>query len=990
VKNVSLAKRLILISLSLVIIPVALMGGLGLWSLTHFSRQSSDSASTALEQEALTSLQLGCQTDKETVQSLIESVEKDCVKLALSGNMQGYLQSLLGINERQNEAAANEARRILEGLLQTCRTQQKSLQTALSHNLSVAEYVLSKAGTATLRTDIESWTAINQFSKEKSNASLPILQIGTLALEKNTDFSKPTPVVDEVSRLVGGACTIFQRMNENGDMLRVATNVKLENGERAIGTFIPAVNPDGKPNPVISAVLKGETYHGRAYVVNAWYFTAYQPIKSADGKIIGMLFVGTKEQESDDLINAITATQLGATGYSFIMDSSGTFLVHAQKDLIGKNALRDLQLPFQEIIGRRDDTVRMLNYEASGRKKFVAYSYFPAWDWIVCISGYWDELSRKAAEESKENLKTEMINLYTVSKIKGRSLYPQIRFFDPQGAEVLAIANGKMGALSSRAQKGWFIEACKKPQGQCYVTQVEKAVRTGEIEIRVASPVYVEDRLQGLLVLNVDWQIVRELLSDRVYGKTGYPYIINDQGVLLTHPKYTLKDEFNLTDPQHGKELADLVTGKMLKGAEGKAQYTFEGIEKYIHYTPFKLGDFTYIMAATCPRPEIMSIAQAIKDQSVEETSTSMRIIIGALILLSLLGGWIGWIQSRGIVRPLVQAAGLLKSVGSGDLTRRLETQRQDELGQMTRDLNATAGNLQSIMKDLSMNSVALASASEELAATSTQLAGGAENMNVQAQAVASAGEELSNNVNTMAAASEEMSSSAVRVASSIEEMSSSINEVAKNCETGSRIAHQANAQAEQTQQIMTKLGESAKEIGSVVELIRGIADQTNLLALNATIEAASAGEAGKGFAVVANEVKELARQSAQATGKIAQQVEAMQTNTDTAMKAIEEITQIIEQVSHISSTIAAAVEEQSATTKEIAKTVSGVSNASNEIAKNIQQSAQGANAVSQNIQGVSATSRQVAAGATQTNASAQELARIAAKLKEIVAQFKV
>ena len=990
-KSLSLSKKLVLICASLVIIPVGLMGGLGLWSLKHFSRQTTTSASKALEEEASRNLAMGCQGDKGLVLSFANAIGIDSIKLAQSGNMQGYLQTLLGLNERQNQSVENEAKGILEGILRTCGTQQQLLEKILVNNLKVADRILSTAGPVSAGTTSASWAAINQFSKETQTTTLPVLQIGGMALEKNTSFDKATPIVDEVTRLVGGTCTIFQRMNENGDMLRVATNVKQENGERAVGTFIPATNPDGKPNPVIGAVLKGKTFQGRAFVVNAWHIAAYKPIEDSSGKVIGMLFIGINEQDDNDLIKAIAGIKLGQEGYPFVMDSKGTLTGHPRKQLVGKNAIRDLQLPFQEILDKKDDTVRVLNYEFEGRRKFVVYGYFPAWDWIVCVCGYKDELSRKAAASIKEDLTHEMINLYKVSRIDDKAIYSQIRFIDAKGDEVIVVKNGAIETnLGTRAKTAWFLEACGKPDGQSYATRVEIAANTGEPEIRVAAPVYVGALLQGVVVLNADWQLVRKLLAGSVYGKTGYPYTLNDQGVIVGHPKYTMKDGVNLSDEKNGVELASIVNEKMRKGGEGVAIYTFEGVEKIVSYMPFKLGDFSYTMVATCPHAEILTLAQAIESQAVGETASASRRMIGALFLLSFLGGLLGWFISRNISRPVVETGGLLKAIGNGDLTQRVETSRQDELGQMIQDMNSTADKLSQIMKELGQNSSTLAAASEELSATSTELASGAEEMNSQSHTVASSGEELSVNINAMAAASEEMSSSAGTVASAVEEMSSSINEVAKNCEKESKIAHQANEQAGQTRQIMAKLGESAREIGKVVDVITGIADQTNLLALNATIEAASAGEAGKGFAVVANEVKELARQSAKATEQIAQQVETMQSNTDIAVKAIEEITKIIEEVSAISGTIAAAVEEQSATTSEIAKTVSGVSNASNEMARNIQESAKGANEVSKNIQGINAASQQVASGATQTNASAQELAKIAARLKEMVAQFKV
>ena len=352
-----------------------------------------------------------------------------------------------------------------------------------------------------------------------------------------------------------------------------------------------------------------------------------------------------------------------------------------------------------------------------------------------------------------------------------------------------------------------------------------------------------------------------------------------------------------------------------------------------------------------------------------------------------------GFLSQQLIRRPISTIMELLMKMAQGDLTVSIPEKllkKRDETGQLAEAIKRMATQLNQIARDIADNSIVIASSSEQLHSTSSRMEQCTDEMRGQVQATSSTGETLVKKIGAMGSSAGQMTNNASSVAAAIEEMNSSINEVAKNCEKESKIAHQANEQAGQTRQIMAKLGESAREIGKVVDVITGIADQTNLLALNATIEAASAGEAGKGFAVVANEVKELARQSAQATEQITRQVETMQSNTDIAVKAIEEITKIIEEVSAISGTIAAAVEEQSATTSEIAKTVSGVSNASNEMAKNIQESAKGANEVSRNIQGINVASQQVASGATQTNASAQELAKIAARLKEMVAQFKV
>ncbi len=180
-----------------------------------------------------------------------------------------------------------------------------------------------------------------------------------------------------------------------------------------------------------------------------------------------------------------------------------------------------------------------------------------------------------------------------------------------------------------------------------------------------------------------------------------------------------------------------------------------------------------------------------------------------------------------------------------------------------------------------------LASSSEELTAVSQQMAGNAEETATQANVVSAASEQVSRNVSSVASASEEMQAS--------------IREIAKNANESARVAKNAVSVAHSTNETVKKLGESSQEIGNVIKVITSIAQQTNLLALNATIEAARAGEAGKGFAVVANEVKELAKQTAKATEDIGQKIEAIQGDTKGAVKAIEEIGTIINQINDIS-----------------------------------------------------------------------------------------
>jgi methyl-accepting chemotaxis protein len=204
--------------------------------------------------------------------------------------------------------------------------------------------------------------------------------------------------------------------------------------------------------------------------------------------------------------------------------------------------------------------------------------------------------------------------------------------------------------------------------------------------------------------------------------------------------------------------------------------------------------------------------------------------------------------------------------------------------------------------------------------------------------------------------------------------MTSSVNEISRQVQESSRVANDAVDQAQRTNGRVGELSKAASRIGDVVELINTIASQTNLLALNATIEAARAGEAGRGFAVVASEVKALAEQTAKATDEIGQQIAAIQAATRESVGDIREISGTIKKLSEISSTIAAAVEEQGAATQEISR--------------NVQQAAQGTSQVSSNIADVQRGASETGSASAQVHSAARSLSSESNRLKLEVGKF--
>ncbi len=264
------------------------------------------------------------------------------------------------------------------------------------------------------------------------------------------------------------------------------------------------------------------------------------------------------------------------------------------------------------------------------------------------------------------------------------------------------------------------------------------------------------------------------------------------------------------------------------------------------------------------------------------------------------------------------------------------------------------------LARDVRETAQSLATASNQLAAVSSELRSTATATSTEATTASGASQQVSGNVQC--------------VATGIEEMNASIREIARSAGEAASIAGTAVKMADSANATVSKLGSSSVEIGKVVKVINTIAEQTNLLALNATIEAARAGEAGKGFAVVANEVKELAKETAKATEDISHRIEAIQTDAEGAVSAIREITEIINQISNVSGTIAGAVEEQTATTSEISRSIT--------------EAAVGAGSIAKNVAAVAEAADGTLRGASNSQQAADELSRMATGLQQLVSQF--
>ena len=375
-------------------------------------------------------------------------------------------------------------------------------------------------------------------------------------------------------------------------------------------------------------------------------------------------------------------------------------------------------------------------------------------------------------------------------------------------------------------------------------------------------------------------------------------------------------------------------------------------------------------------------------NSQMQTTTTLRRTFISVMLLV--VGGAI-FLVGRGILQPIFAARDMIQDVaeGEGDLTKRL-VESGDEMGELSGWFNDFIKKLHGIISQIHKNLETLNSSSTDLNLLAKSLATDSENATERANNVAAAAEEMSANMNTVAASSEQASVNVNMVAAAAEEMSATVEEIAGNAANARQIAEQAVSKTGKASEQVNELGSAANEISKVTEVITEISEQTNLLALNATIEAARAGEAGKGFAVVANEIKELAKQTAEATLEIRQKIEAIQGSTDLTITEINEIHSIINETNDIVSTIATAVEEQSVSTTEISTNVAQAAEGISEVNENVSNSSSVSSEISQEISIVSNVAGQVQKNSNKINKQSGDLQSLADQLSSIVNQFKL
>jgi methyl-accepting chemotaxis protein len=406
--------------------------------------------------------------------------------------------------EATNELAYADLNHLMQTSLSMCEVTSTVARERLNTTLLLAASTAQRQGNFAVNPGkTVRWNAVNQATQKATVCDLPQLMLGSTWLGQNDDPAVASVVVDEVKKATGNTCTVFQRMNEQGDMLRVSTNVQRE-GKRAVGTYIPAVDANGQPTPVIKTVLAGGTFTGRAKVVDRWFLTSYEPIRDGGGSVIGMLYVGLPEEEATlGLRRALSQIKIGSSGYVFVLQATGDTRGHyvlskgmasdgkdlwESKDANGMAFIQEMCNQAAKLPAGENGEIRYPwknQGETEARLKIAKYSYFKEWDWVVGMSAYEDEFH--SASNAIQALAARNLTLallitgiaagvstgvwYVISRRLSRKINAVVQVLGTEGAQ-MKNASGEVAAGSQSIAQGTSEQAASLEETTSALTEM--------------------------------------------------------------------------------------------------------------------------------------------------------------------------------------------------------------------------------------------------------------------------------------------------------------------------------------------------------------------------------------------------------------------------------------------------------------------------------------------------------------------------------------
>ena len=775
------------------------------------------------------------------------------------------------------------------------------------------------------------------FSVE-AGADVPVLRSGKTVMNGRDDE------VDRFSGLTHAVATLLVRKGD--DFIRVATSVKNEKGERAVGTLL------AKDHPGRAKLLAGERYTGRADLFGKDYYTSYTPLKAADGQVIGAIFVGMDvSTEIAALRQHIRNVKIGDTGYFYVFDATpgkdyGTLIVHPAKEGVNLLGAKDADGRefVKEMLAKKQGEMRYhwMNKElgeTAPREKLVVYDTFPDWQWTIGGGTYLDEF--EALSRSMQHYLWVTALLVIVVLFLAIFWLVRVLVRNPLHDQVIpafrALSGGEYDNqidCGRRDEIGQVLQGIETMQNRIGF-EVAETERTADEMTRVK--IALDNVSTPVRIADVDGDVIyanRALLDtlrriepvlkaqNPAFGIDSF--VGSSIGTLYADPAAALAQLASLT--QTVKTTMDIggrtycvVTTPVLNDA---------GV---------RLGSAGEWQDRTDELAVEREIAELVQNAVLGDLATRLD-LSGKEGFYETLARSLNALLDN-TQHALTTTSEVLNRVARGDLTKNIEADYQGIFGQLKDDTNTTVERLREVVGRIKEAADAINLASKEIAAGNQDLS----------------------------SRTEEQASSLEETASSMEELNATVKQNAENAKAANELAHRSNEIATRGGEMVKRvvatmdgIQDSSRKIADIIGVIDSIAFQTNILALNAAVEAARAGEQGRGFAVVATEVRSLAQRSATAAKEIkaliAESVDKVEGGAKLVQQAgstMDEVVNSFQRVAALVGDITAASREQSTGIEQVTQAVGQMDEVTQQNAALVEEAAAAAESLEEQAQGL-------------------------------------
>jgi methyl-accepting chemotaxis protein len=863
----------------------------------------------------------------------------------------------------------------LEDALSLVRTSHDHLMQQLHVAIDSAKDRLRQHGGVSIsRNRIVTWSAVNQYTRETRVENLPALLVGGEWPGQGKSFEQPMAFVDAVRSTNSAFSTVFQRMNKTGDMLRVSTNVPGKDGQRALGTYIPAVNPDGQPNPVVAKVLSGETFVGRATVVDTWMQAMYMPLRDPDGQLIGMLFVGIPHAQLAGLRQSIMKMPVGRSGYVFALggtgDQAGRYLISQNGKRDGEDILAARDANDHEFVREIVDTAtrdlssgvhwirypwkNVTNGEEAARWKITAYAYFPEWDWVLGAGAYEDDFATARLRVDRTltvfglcALATLFATIALAWFLMRRTTRAIVEPLHEMLTAADAICNGdvsvhlsaKDDAVEEVANLAQTLQRLIESQRSMasVATRVARGDLSASVTARSAQDVLAHalDEMVGSIrsiqdeMARVTWAVSAGQLSERGNAEKfsgAWGDLLRESNRLVDTFVQTMRATTDTIDRVSRGDLPP----HMEQALPGDFDRTREALNRCIAAIRALVSDADRLAA---------SGEEGRLDMRADVTAHSgdyRRVIEGMNNTLD------------AMVAPLRESLGVLEKLAAQDLRARAHGDFRGEHAAIRDAINRTAQSLEEAMVQVSTGAVQVTAASTQIAAAAQSVSNGATAQATSLQKVTGGLHLISEAAHQNAAGTEKARTLASTTVASADEGAAAMASMI---------------------QAMTNIRKAAEDTAQIIHDINEVAFQTNLLALNAAVEAARAGEVGRGFAVVAEEVRGLAQRSKKAAQRTEELIRTSVSLCENGQKIAQNVSAKFGSIVESVRSVGAVVDKISKVSRDQSAMLEDVSSAVGDMDKVTQQNA---------------------ANAEESAAAAEELSSQASDLQRMVVLFKI